>query len=88
MFPILYCLIDGLGTFADAVYLDELSLITEDDALLAYEFTFLICAVISFIYLKIKKVKFTCSKKRIRALRLFLKPQDSSFMYSQWLKMQ
>ena len=34
IFPILYCIIDGLGTFADAVYLDELSLITEDDALL------------------------------------------------------
>ena len=45
IFPILYCIIDGLGTFADAVYLDELSLITEDDALLAYEFTFLICEI-------------------------------------------
>lgn len=64
MFPVLYCLIDGLGTFADAVYLDELSLITEDDALLAYEFTFFICAVISFIYLKIKKVKFNLFKEK------------------------
>jgi drug/metabolite transporter (DMT)-like permease len=64
IFPILYCIIDGLGTFADAVYLDELSLITEDDALLAYEFTFLICAVISFIYLKIKKVKFNLFKEK------------------------
>lgn len=40
LFPILYCLIDGLGTFADGIYLDELSLISEDAALLSYEFTF------------------------------------------------
>ena len=51
IFPILYCIIDGLGTFADAVYLDELSLIGEDQALLAYEFTFFIVAVIAIIYL-------------------------------------
>ncbi|MBP1924781.1 drug/metabolite transporter (DMT)-like permease [Sedimentibacter acidaminivorans] len=57
-FPILYCIIDGLGTFADAIYLDELSLIGESEALLAYEFTFFICAVIFYIYLKIKKVRF------------------------------
>lgn len=54
-FPILYCIIDGLGTFADAIYLDELSIIREDEALLAYEFTFFICAVIAFIFLKLKK---------------------------------
>lgn len=57
-FPILYCIIDGLGTFADAIYLDELSLIGESQALLAYEFTFFICAVIFYIYLKIKKEQF------------------------------
>lgn len=54
-FPILYCVIDGLGTFADAVYLDELSLIGENEALLAYEFTFFICAVIAFVSLKVKR---------------------------------
>ncbi len=65
IFPILYALIDGLGTFADAVYLDELSLIGEDAALLAYEFTFFICAVVAFVYLKaIKKVKFNIFKER------------------------
>jgi len=65
-FPILYCVIDGLGTFADAIYLDELSLIGEDEALLAYEFTFLICAVIAFIVLKVKKVPFSLLKEKDR----------------------
>ena len=65
-FPILYCIIDGLGTFADAIYLDELSLIGEDEALLAYEFTFLIFAVIAFIYLKVKKEQFNLFKERNR----------------------
>lgn len=65
IFPILYAVIDGLGTFADGIYLDELSLISEDAALLAYEYTFFICAVVSFIYLKwIKKVPFHIFKER------------------------
>lgn len=63
-FPILYCIIDGLGTFADAIYLDELSLIGEDEALLAYEFTFFICAVIAFIYLKMKKERLNLFKEK------------------------
>ena len=65
-FPILYCIIDGLGTFADAIYLDELSLIGESQALLAYEFTFFICAVISYIYLKIKKEQFNLFAEKDR----------------------
>lgn len=65
MFPILYCIIDGLGTFADAIYLDELQLISENDALLAYEFTFFICAIIALIYLTvIKKQNFNLIKER------------------------
>lgn len=65
-FPILYCIIDGLGTFADAVYLDELSLIGEDEALLAYEFTFLICAILAFCFLKVKKKQFSLLKEKDR----------------------
>ena len=65
LFPILYCIIDGLGTFADAIYLDEMTLISENDALLAYEFTFFLCAVIAFIYCTvIKKQKFNLIKER------------------------
>lgn len=57
IFPILYLIIDGAGTFLDAVYLDHLELISEDMALISYEFTFLIYGIIMLIYLKIKKEK-------------------------------
>ncbi|WP_334074369.1 MULTISPECIES: EamA family transporter [Paenibacillus] len=67
LFPILYCLIDGLGTFADAIYLDEWSLISEDAALLAYEFTFFLCALIGLIYLRgIKKQPFNLFRERVK----------------------
>lgn len=67
LFPILYSLIDGLGTFADGIYLDELELISEDAALLAYEFTFFICAVLVFIYLRwVKRVRFNLLGERVK----------------------
>ncbi|RCX18676.1 putative membrane protein [Fontibacillus phaseoli] len=67
IFPILYCIIDGLGTFADAIYLDEMDLISEDAALLAYEFTFFVCAVLAFTYLRfIKKQSFNLFKERVK----------------------
>ena len=57
-FPIFYCILDGLGTFADAIILDR-ELVNEDSANIAYEYTFFIMAVISFIYVYvIKKEKF------------------------------
>src|SRR5699024_4605751 len=63
-FPILYALIDGLGSFADGIYLDELELIGEDAALLAYEFTFLICAILAYLFLiLVKKENFTIFKE-------------------------
>lgn len=72
-FPILYSLIDGLGTFADGIYLDELKLISEDSALLAYEFTFLIAAVISYFYVKIiKKESFVIFKEHDKGLAAIL----------------
>ena len=55
-----------IGHLADAVYLDELSLIGEDEALLAYEFTFFICAIFAFIYLKVKKEQFVLRKEKDR----------------------
>lgn len=73
IFPILYCMIDGLGTFADAIYLDEMKLISEDSALLAYEYTFFICAVLSFIYLHfIKKESFNVFQERDKGLAAVL----------------
>ena len=48
LFPILYCLIDGLGTFADALLLD--TVIAEEQANIAYELTFLMMGIVAFIY--------------------------------------
>ena len=45
--PVIYCLLDALGTFADSLVLETLD---EDSANVAYELTFLVCGVISFLY--------------------------------------
>ncbi len=66
IFPLIYCLIDGIGTFLDSVYLDHLELISEDMALIAYEFTFLIYGIISYIYLRFKKEKITIKHEKNR----------------------
>ena len=58
LFPLIYCLLDGAGTFLDGIYLDKLELINEDNALVAYEYTFAFYALITYIYLKIKKESF------------------------------
>lgn len=80
IFPILYCLIDGLGTFADAIYLDELTLISEDSALLAYEYTFFICAVFSFVFLRfIKKESFNVFKERDKGAAAILETTGQFF---------
>lgn len=72
IFPIIYAIIDGLGTFLDAVYLDQLELISENSALIAYEYTFLIYGLIMVIYLKYKKVPFNLfnEKNKIKAALL------------------
>ena len=64
VFPLIYCLIDGLGTFLDAIYLDKFEIISEDIALIAYEYTFLLFAIIAIIYLKRKKEKITIIKEK------------------------
>ena len=67
VFPLLYCLIDGLGTFADALLLDRA--IAETQANIAYELTFLFMAVCAFIYVVIiKKQKITLSKEKPKML--------------------
>ncbi len=58
--PVLYCVIDAMGTFLDAYYLDDVATtplrgVTETSlenvANVSYELTFLICAVLIFVYL-------------------------------------
>lgn len=61
LLPIIYCLLDALGTFADSIVLEKLD---EDAANTAYELTFLICGILCFIYVKfIKKDKFFPKKE-------------------------
>ncbi|MGX6979666.1 EamA family transporter [Vagococcus elongatus] len=55
IFPILYCLIDGLGTFLDGYYLETKKIMSEDQALIAYELTFLFVAIICWLYIRVIK---------------------------------
>lgn len=50
--PVIYCLLDALGTFADNRVLEVLN---EDSANVAYELTFLACGIVCFIYTVIIK---------------------------------
>ncbi|MCM1148844.1 MAG: EamA family transporter [Butyricicoccus sp.] len=50
--PVIYCLLDALGTFADNRVLEVLN---EDSANAAYELTFLVCGLVCFIYTVIIK---------------------------------
>ncbi len=62
--PIFYCIIDALGTFLDAYYLDDFSKTPlvgvreenfEDVANISYELTFLIVAIVLFIFVRVIK---------------------------------
>lgn len=64
IFPLIYCILDGAGTFLDGAYLDKLEIINEDNALVAYELTFAMYALITYIYLKKKKESFKLFKEK------------------------
>lgn len=66
LFPLIYCILDGAGTFLDGVYLDKLELINENTALVAYEYTFLLYGAITYIYLKIKKQSFKIFEEKTK----------------------
>ncbi|MCC8023474.1 MAG: DMT family transporter [Clostridiales bacterium] len=66
--PLMYCLIDGLGIFADAYVLDEMEYMTEIEGNLSYEFTFLICGLASLIYLIVKKQKLNVREAGIKGV--------------------
>lgn len=63
MLPVLYCIIDALGTYADGLLLYEYNddgtivsgVIAEGPANIAYELTFLLIAIFAFIYVVIIK---------------------------------
>lgn len=52
LLPVLYCLIDAAGTFADTIILEK---IDENSANVAYELTFLFMAAAAFVYTVIIK---------------------------------
>lgn len=76
LIPIIYCVIDALGTFFDAFYLESVSntplrnvteSTIENVANTSYELTFLICSIIIFVFLKfIKKQKVVIREQKDR----------------------
>ena len=67
VFPILYAIVDALGTFLDDVYLSKL--MSPEEALISYELTFLFCGILTLFYLLgIKKEKFMILREKDKAL--------------------
>ncbi len=74
--PFCYAIIDALGSFLDIFFLDmatsPLIGVTEESielvANVSYELTFAICALVLFIYMKLKKVNFEFSKQGDKAM--------------------
>ncbi len=74
IFPLIYCVLDAMGTFFDAFYLDDIEKtplvgVTEENfetvANISYELTFLFAAVVMLIYiLVIKREKIELPKQR------------------------
>ena len=72
MMPFGYAIIDAFGSFLDVYYLDTeitpLRFVTEENiemvANTAYELTFALVAVVLFIFMKMKKVKFEITKQK------------------------
>ncbi len=69
VFPILYCIIDGLGTFLDGYYLDYAKILPESQANMSYELTFLIVGIVLWIYLRfVKKEKMNIFNEKSKGL--------------------
>lgn len=67
IFPLLYAIIDALGTFLDDVYLTRM--LSPEEALVSYELTFLFCAVVAFLYVVVvKKGGFQLLREKDRLL--------------------
>ena len=76
--PIIYCVIDALGTFFDAYYLDDVATtplrgVTEDTlesvANTSYELTFLLAAVVLFCYMRfVKKERMPVKRQGARTV--------------------
>ena len=64
LIPIIYCLLDALGTFADSKVLEKLGEDMADSCNVAYELTFLVMGIVCAIYvLGIKKQKLVAKQE-------------------------
>lgn len=80
LFPILYALIDALGTFLDGVYLYELELMNEANALYSYEFTFLIAGILCLIYVcGVKRQRFSLFREHDKGVAALLETGGQFF---------
>lgn len=85
--PFCYAILDAVGSFLDSVYLDEeltyLVNVTEENiedvANTAYELTFLLFAIVLYIFLKVKKVKFDLPEE-------IKKSKGRNILLNQWDK--
>lgn len=78
LMPIFYCIIDALGTFFDAYYLDDIATTPllnvteatfENVANTSYELTFLICGIIIFLFLHfVKKENIIANQQKDRII--------------------
>lgn len=78
LMPIIYCIVDSLGTFFDAYYLDDIETtylrnVTEatfeNVANTSYELTFLICAILIFIFIRcVKKERVKIKEQKERTI--------------------
>lgn len=67
IFPILYAVVDALGTFLDDVYLSKL--MSPEVALVSYELTFLFCGILAYLYITVvKKEKFNFLQQKDKGL--------------------
>ncbi len=62
LIPVIYCLIDGLGSFADSRVLETLD---EDSANVAYELTFLVVGLVSLFYVTVVKKQRLVAKQEV-----------------------
>lgn len=77
--PLMYCILDGLGTFLDGIYLDKMELISEDSALLSYEYTFFIYGIINYIYLSFKPNKLIVKEDASKLIAAILETAGQFF---------
>lgn len=93
LMPILYCIIDSLGTFFDAYYLDDIATtplvgVTEESfetvANTSYELTFLIAAICIFIFIRvIKKQRIGLFEQKNRTIAaLFETAGQATYVYA------